>query len=67
MSRWLSAAGPGALAELKAGGFWPGVPRLGISEETGIGEAFEGLSAITRPGDRGGLIAALDRASDKAA
>lgn len=54
---------PAALAQLKADGFWPDAPRLGISEQTGAGGVFEGLAGVTRPGDRGELIAALDRAS----
>jgi two-component system chemotaxis sensor kinase CheA len=54
---------PAALAELGAAGCWPDVPRLAISEDEGAGAAFAGLAGVTRPGDRGGLIAALDRAS----
>jgi len=54
---------PEALAALAAEGFWPDVPRLGVSEEQGFAGATDGFVALMSPSDRGGLIAALDKAS----
>ena len=56
---------PSALAKLSERNFWPGIPRLGISEDGGASFDIENLIAITRPSDRGGLIAALDRAASQ--
>lgn len=56
---------PGALKTLADEGYWADVPRLGVSDDYGMGGAFEGLSAMTRRGDRGGLIAALDRTASR--
>jgi len=54
---------PQTLATLAQEGFWPDVPRLGVSEEQGFGGAMEGFVALMSSSDRGGLIAALDKAS----
>lgn len=53
---------PAALDTLASEGFWADVPRLGVSDR-GHGGYGEGLVAVMRPADRGGLIAALDRAA----
>ena len=57
---------PAALKTLAEEGYWADVPRLGVSDELGFGAGFEGLVAMTRRGDRGGLIAALDRTAGRA-
>lgn len=52
---------PGALERLSGEGLFADIPRLGVGEaHSGI---LEGFVAIMRPGDRGGLIAALDQAA----
>lgn len=53
---------PAALDTLASEGHWADVPRLGVSDR-GHGGHGEGLVAVMRPADRGGLIAALDRAA----
>jgi len=53
---------PAALARLVEEGFFKDVPRLGVGEG-GFGASMEGFIAVMRPGDRGGLIAALDKAA----
>ncbi|PWE16786.1 hybrid sensor histidine kinase/response regulator [Marinicauda salina] len=57
---------PAALAKLAEDGFWTDVPRLGVSEQAGYGAGVGGLAAVLRPGDRGALIAALDKAAETA-
>lgn len=52
---------PGALARLSEEGLFSDIPRLGVGE--GHSGILEGFVAIMRPSDRGGLIAALDRAA----
>lgn len=52
---------PGALTRLAGEGLFADVPRLGVGE--GHSGILEGFVAIMRPGDRGGLIAALDQAA----
>jgi two-component system chemotaxis sensor kinase CheA len=52
---------PGALERLSAEGLFADIPRLGVGE--GHSGILEGFVAIMRPGDRGGLIAALDQAA----
>jgi len=52
---------PGALARLSEEGLFAEVPRLGVGD--GHSGILEGFVAIMRPGDRGGLIAALDQAA----
>ncbi|MCH8489327.1 MAG: chemotaxis protein CheW [Oceanicaulis sp.] len=56
---------PGALDRLTGEGLFADIPRLGIGE--GHSGILEGFVAIMRPGDRGGLIAALDQAARAAA
>ncbi|MGP1273977.1 MAG: chemotaxis protein CheW, partial [Caulobacterales bacterium] len=53
---------PSALDLLASEGHWRDVPRLGVSDR-GHGGYGEGMVAVMRPADRGGLIAALDRAA----
>lgn len=53
---------PAALDTLASEGHWADVPRLGVSERA-HGMHSEGMLAVMRPADRGGLIAALDRAA----
>ncbi|AZU04934.1 CheA signal transduction histidine kinase [Glycocaulis alkaliphilus] len=53
---------PAALDTLAGEGHWADVPRLGVSDRAHGGYG-EGLVAVMRPADRGGLIAALDRAA----
>ncbi|MEO1040533.1 MAG: chemotaxis protein CheA [Pseudomonadota bacterium] len=53
---------PGALSKLHEEGFWQDVPRLGVSDDGMIG-GLEGLAAVMRRSDRGGLIAAIDAAA----
>ncbi|MBI1263457.1 MAG: hybrid sensor histidine kinase/response regulator [Alphaproteobacteria bacterium] len=52
---------PGALAKLAAEGLFADVPRLGVAD--GASGILDGFVAIMPPGDRGGLIAALDQAA----
>lgn len=54
---------PAALDALGAEGHWSDVPRLGVGDHTTASAHSASLSALMRPGDRGGLIAALDRAA----
>ena len=56
---------PSALSTLAAEGFWTDTPRLGVSDD-GYAGGLEGLAAVMRRSDRGGLIAAIDRASQGA-
>ena len=53
---------PTALSRLAEEGWWTDTPRLGVGE-AGFGQALEGFVAMMPPSDRGGLIAALDRAA----
>jgi two-component system chemotaxis sensor kinase CheA len=53
---------PAALDTLASEGHWADVPRLGVSDRA-TGGYGEGMVAVMRPADRGGLIAALDRAA----
>ncbi|WP_439633163.1 chemotaxis protein CheW [Glycocaulis sp.] len=53
---------PAALDTLASEGHWADVPRLGVSDRARGGHG-EGMVAVMRPADRGGLIAALDRAA----
>jgi len=57
---------PTALARLNEEGFYTNVPRLGVGDH-GYGAPMDGFVAIMPPGDRGGLIAALDQAARSAA
>ena len=57
---------PTALARLNEEGFYNDVPRLGVGDH-GYGTPMDGFVAIMPPGDRGGLIAALDQAARTAA
>jgi len=50
---------PGALTRLAEEGLFADIPRLGVGD--GHSGILEGFVAIMRPGDRGGLIAALDQ------
>lgn len=54
---------PGVLDTLSSEGYWTQVPRLGVGEHTAATASTASLAAIMRPSDRGGLIAALDRAA----
>jgi len=54
---------PGVLDTLSSEGHWTEVPRLGVGEHTAATASTASLAAIMRPSDRGGLIAALDRAA----
>jgi two-component system chemotaxis sensor kinase CheA len=58
---------PGALTRLGEEGFFLNIPRLGVGENA-YGAPSEGLVAVMDRSDRGGLIAALDKAArDRAA
>jgi len=53
---------PGALSRLGDEGYFLNIPRLGVGENA-YGEPSEGLVAVMDRADRGGLIAALDKAA----
>ena len=53
---------PAALTRLAGEGYFTDIPRLGVGDAVG-GAPMEGFVAVMNRADRGGLIAALDRAA----
>ncbi|WP_019962286.1 chemotaxis protein CheA [Woodsholea maritima] len=54
---------PAALSRLAQEGYFAEVPRLGISSEGAYGASYDSVNEVISSNDRGGIIAALDRAA----